>query len=160
MQSGKQSPGLWEDLQQTCVLGRGSCMCDASPSTSSIIVFLMNRPCRHSSNSRTQAIYLPSVSGLSSGCGNYTSVNTVRRRLLDGWMRSMWSVFLCVSGWVKKTQENSSGLRAFPPGSDHSFYRPGWRWCRPPTFNFSTWCVVWVVTSTIPRDLGHKRIRQ
>lgn len=59
-------------------LGLGA-MC-LTLSTSSITIFLMNRPCGYSPNSRAQPIYLPSVSNLSSGCSNYTSINTARRQ--------------------------------------------------------------------------------
>ena len=76
------------------------CACDSPVPSTYSIVFVMNRP--HSPNSRARPIYLPSVSDLSSGFSNYTSVNTAaRRQQFDGWMRSMrsmWRVFLCVSG--------------------------------------------------------------
>lgn len=74
-----------------CVLGFGTRTCDSATSTYSIIMFLMNRPCGRSPNSRAQPIYPPSVSNLSCGFSNYASINMARRQQFDSCMRSMRS---------------------------------------------------------------------
>lgn len=81
--------------RRSCVLGFGTRMCDSATSTYCIIMFLMNRPCGRSPNSRAQPIYPPSVSNLSSGFSNYTSINMARRQQFDSCMRSvrsLWSI--------------------------------------------------------------------